>query len=116
MLGLRTWGREGKEAPVGSVREDSDWGSDSKGLLRQRVEWTQEVPHEIREEAGVLIQPLWDTVERLPGCGVGGMLAKAFDLASSPASPEGTSNCLMAIWTGWVFFFLSGFWHSPYVY
>lgn len=31
------------------------------------------------------------------------MLATAFGLASSPASPEGTSNCLMAIWTGRVF-------------
>lgn len=31
------------------------------------------------------------------------MLAKAFGLASSPASPEGTSNCLMTIWTGWDF-------------
>lgn len=31
------------------------------------------------------------------------MLAKAIGLASSPASPEGTSNCLMTIWTGQVF-------------
>lgn len=76
--------------------------------MREHVECTQEVPHEIKEEAGVLTQTLGDAVERLPGCGVGGMLAKAL------ASPEGTSNCLMAIWTGWVFF-LSGFWHSPYV-
>lgn len=31
------------------------------------------------------------------------MLAKAIGLASSLASPEGTSNCLVTIWTGQVF-------------
>lgn len=33
----------------------------------------------------------------------GRMLAKAVGLASSPASPEGTSKCLMTIWTRQVF-------------
>lgn len=102
MLGLFIWGREEKEAPVGSVGEGSHWGSVSRAS-GESVECTQWVPHKSREEAGVFAHPLGDTAGRLPGCGVGGLLAKAFGLASSPASPEGTSNCLLAIWTGRVF-------------
>lgn len=111
MLGLWTWGRAVKKVPGGSVTKD---GSVSRAS-RETVLNAQGCCPVKAGDRGIHPTLGGHRREVFPHCAVGGMLAKAIGLASSPATPEGNSKCLITNHLDRVRFFSSGFWHSPYV-
>lgn len=87
MLGLRTWAGKGRKF-LEEVSVRMATGAQSLGPHENGVESTREVIPLTGsgERLGYSSKLRGDTVDRFPPCTVGGMLAKAVDLVSSPAS------------------------------